>query len=260
MPRSIDGAFFMIDLIQPFSPGQFFFVCLIFIWTGFVRTGIGFGGAALGLPLLLLVVDKPLVFLPVIGLHLLFFSSLTLATRLKNVNWPVIGRVLAIIIVPKIAGILGLFNFPNQWLVVAVFSITLFYGFTWLLDFTIKSKNKLVDGVLLVIGGYISGTSLIGAPLMVAVISRYVDRFQLRETLFVLWVILVGIKMSAFVVYNVDLHWKLALILLPLAGIGHYIGLKVHDTLVSAGSVSFHRILGAALIVVSMTGLFIALG
>ncbi len=246
----------MIDLIHPFSLTQFFFIGLIFIWTGFVRTGIGFGGAALGLPLLLLVDDEPLVFLPVIGLHLLFFSSITLATRLKNVNWTVISRIMAIIILPKIAGIMGLFNFPNNWLVLAVFSITLFYGFIWLLNIAIKSQNKGVDFLLLVIGGYISGTSLIGAPLIVAVISRYVDRFQLRETLFVLWVILVSIKMSAFVLYDVDLHWKLALLLLPLAGIGHYIGLKVHDALVSTGSVTFHRILGAALIVVSFAGLF----
>ena len=245
----------MIDLIQPFSFLQFFFICLIFIWTGFVRTGIGFGGAALGLPLLLLVDDEPLIFLPVIGLHLLFFSSLTLSTRIKNVNWKVIGKVMAIIILPKIAGIIGLFNFPNTWLVIAVFSITLFYGAIWLLNITIKSQNKAVDFVLLVIGGYVSGTSLIGAPLMVAVISRYVDRFQLRETLFVLWVILVAFKMSAFVVYDVDLHWKLALLLLPLAGIGRYIGLRVHDALLHSGSVTFHRVLGAALIVVSMAGL-----
>ncbi len=245
-----------MDVIQPFSLTQFFFIGLIFIWTGFVRTGIGFGGAALGLPLLLLVDDEPLIFLPVIGLHLLFFSSITLASRLKNVNWTVISKIMAIIIVPKIAGIMGLFNFPNTWLVLAVFSITLFYGFIWLLNIVIKSQNKGIDFLLLMIGGYVSGTSLIGAPLIVAVISRYVNRFQLRETLFVLWVILVSIKMSAFVLYDVDLHWKLALLLLPLAGIGHYIGLKVHDALVSTGSVTFHRILGAALIVVSFSGLF----
>ena len=47
-----------------FTSGQFLAIALIFIWTGFVRTGIGFGGAALGLPLLLLVDDKPLVFFP----------------------------------------------------------------------------------------------------------------------------------------------------------------------------------------------------
>ena len=56
-----------------FTSGQLLAISVIFIWTGFVRTGIGFGGAALGLPLLLLVDDKPLVFLPIIGTHLTVF-------------------------------------------------------------------------------------------------------------------------------------------------------------------------------------------
>lgn len=244
-----------MDFIQTFTPLQFIAIGLIFIWTGFVRTGIGFGGAALGLPLLLLVDDKPLVFLPIIGFHLLFFSSLTLSSRIHNVNWSVIYKVLLIIIVPKIIGILGLFNFPNTWLVMAVFCITLFYGVTWLFNYVIKSQNKAVDFGLLVMGGYVSGTSLIGAPLMVAVISRYVERTQLRETLFVLWVILVSIKMSAFVIYEVDLQWQLALLLLPLAGIGHYIGLRTHDYLLRSNAVTFHRVLGGALIIVSLAGL-----
>lgn len=51
---------------------------LIFIWSGFVRSGLGFGGAVLSLPFLLLVLDDPLVFLPIIAVHLLVFSSLTI--------------------------------------------------------------------------------------------------------------------------------------------------------------------------------------
>ncbi|HRQ57795.1 MAG TPA: hypothetical protein PLN31_10285 [Azoarcus taiwanensis] len=35
---------------------------LIFVWSGFVRTGLGFGGAVLALPFLLLVHNDPLVF------------------------------------------------------------------------------------------------------------------------------------------------------------------------------------------------------
>jgi len=33
---------------------------LIFLWAGFVRTGLGFGGAALGLPLMLILGGTPL--------------------------------------------------------------------------------------------------------------------------------------------------------------------------------------------------------
>lgn len=238
-----------------FTPGQFLAIALIFIWTGFVRTGIGFGGAALGLPLLLLVDDEPLVFLPIIGTHLLLFTSITLLSRIQNVNWSVIGKVMALIVIPKIAGLIGLLNLPNNWLVIIVFSITLFYGFTWVLNYTIRSQSKAVDLLLLALGGYISGTSLIGAPLIVAVVARYVSKFQLRETLFVLWIILVAFKMGAFVVYDVELQWQFSLILLPFVAIGHYIGLRTHDYLVNSDSTAFHRVLGAALISISCVGL-----
>ena len=244
-----------MDFLSLFTTSQLVAIVLIFIWTGFVRSGIGFGGAALGLPLLLLVDDKPLVFLPVIGTHLLFFTSLTLASRIQNVNWPVVGKVMAVIILPKIAGLIGLFSFPNYWLVMAVFSITLFYGFTWLINYTIKSQSKTVDMVLLMLGGYVSGTSLIGAPLIAAVVARYVSRIQLRETLFVLWIILVTFKMGAFIAYEVELQWQFSLFLLPFVGIGHYVGLKAHDYLVASDSTTFHRFLGASLVVVSLAGL-----
>jgi len=245
-----------MEFLNIFSTGQLVAITFIFIWTGFVRTGIGFGGAALGLPLLLLVDDKPLVFLPIIGTHLLFFTSLTLITRIQNVNWPVVGKVMAVIALPKIAGLIGLLNFPNYWLVMAVFSITLFYGVTWLFNYTIKSQSKAVDTVLLMLGGYVSGTSLTGAPLIAAVVARYVTRIQLRETLFVLWIILVTFKMGAFVAYDVELQWQFSLVLLPFVGIGHFVGLKAHEYLVTSDSSAFHRFLGASLIIVSLAGLF----
>ena len=60
---------------------QYVLIALIFIWSGFVRSGLGFGGAVLSLPFLLLVKDDPLVFLPIIAVHLLVFSSLTIWTN-----------------------------------------------------------------------------------------------------------------------------------------------------------------------------------
>ncbi len=245
-----------MDFLHLFSTTQLILIALIFVWTGFVRAGIGFGGAALGLPLLLLVDDEPLIFLPVIGAHLLFFTIITLISRKQNINWPVVYRVMAIIFLPKIAGLIGLFNFPNYWLVIAVFSITLFYGTIWVFNYKIKSQSKLVDVILLVLGGYVSGTSLTGAPLIAAVVSRYVNKIELRETLFLLWILLVSMKMSAFVIYEVDLQWQLSLFLLPFAGLGHYVGLKMHDYLVKTDSSTFHRFLGLSLIVVSLAGLF----
>ena len=56
-----------------FSSTQIIVISGIFVWSGFVRAGLGFGGAALALPLMLLVADKPLFFLPIIATHLLIF-------------------------------------------------------------------------------------------------------------------------------------------------------------------------------------------
>ena len=50
---------------------------LLFVWGGFVRSGLGFGGAVLTLPFLLMIYNAPLVFLPIIAMHLLFFSFIT---------------------------------------------------------------------------------------------------------------------------------------------------------------------------------------
>ena len=45
----------LAGLFPGFNEWQLLATALIFIWSGFVRSGLGFGGAALGLPFLLLV-------------------------------------------------------------------------------------------------------------------------------------------------------------------------------------------------------------
>jgi uncharacterized membrane protein YfcA len=215
------------------DPAQLTLVALIFIWTGFVRSGLGFGGAALGLPLMLFIDPNPLLWLPIIGCHLLFFSSLTLRTRLNNVDWAYLKRSALLIVPAALVGVFGLITLPTEWLLLFIYSITLFYAFIWVMNRAIESHNPIVDRILLLVGGYIAGTSLTGAPLMVAVYMRNVAREQLRNTLFVLWFTLVTIKMSAFAALNIDLHLLTALMLLPVAAIGHIAGLKTHDVILN---------------------------
>ena len=73
---------------------------------------------------------------------------------------------------------------------------------------------------------------------------------QLRNTLFVLWFILVSIKMTAFAALGVDLNILTALVLLPVAGVGHYIGLKTHD-MILRNDIVFKQVIGGMLVVVS---------
>ncbi|MGD9385928.1 MAG: sulfite exporter TauE/SafE family protein [Thioalkalispiraceae bacterium] len=241
-------------MFEHFSLIEILLTGLLFMWAGFVRSGLGFGGAALGLPLMLFIYDQPVYWLPIIGAHLLFFSAMTLRTRLHNVDWLFLRRTLIYILPATFAGVFGLLNLPNQWLVIFVYSITLFYAITWIMNWVIQSNNTWVDRFLLFSGGYVAGTSLTGAPLMVAVFMRHVSGEQLRNTLFVLWFMLVTIKMSTFAALGVDLNLLSALVLIPVAAIGHFFGLKVHDRILTNDR-SFKRIIGLILALISFLGL-----
>jgi hypothetical protein len=146
-------------------------------------------------------------------------------------------------------------NLPVLWLNSFIYSVTLFYGFTWLLNRGIESHHVWADRVLLILGGYIAGISLTGAPLMVAVYMRNVSKYKLRDTLFVLWFILVSIKMTTFIALSVDLHFLTALTLLPIAAIGHMLGLKAHNAIMR-NDLLFKRWVGGGLVTVSILGLW----
>ena len=237
-------------MFPDFSTLDIAFTCLLFMWAGFVRSGLGFGGAALGLPFMLFILDQPIYWLPIIGTHLLFFTSLTLRTRLHDVNWQYLKTSLLYIIPPALIGVFGLLNLPNLWIVTFIYGITLLYAVMWLLEKSFHSENAWVDRLLLIFGGYIAGTSLTGAPLMVAVYVRNVSKAQLRNTLFVLWFILVSIKMSTFAALGVELNTLTAIVLLPVAAVGHFIGLKTHD-MILRNDVVFKKVIGGMLVMVS---------
>ncbi len=234
-------------------------LCLVFIWSGFVRSGLGFGGAALAIPLMLLIVDKPLLWLPIVATHLLFFSALTVYNRLQDIDWQYLKKALLIMLIPKLMGVFGLLNLPSDLLVLIIYTITFCYGLTYVFNYSFTSKNRLVDYLLLSLGGYASGTSLIGAPLISVVFARNVSIDKLRNTLFATWMILVVIKMSTFVVFAVDLQFKYALYLFPVTAIGHWLGLKMHNRLIKGGGERYKRLLGIVLVVICSYGLLSAL-
>lgn len=109
----------MIDL----ALYQYMLIGIVFIWSGIVRSGLGFGGAVLALPFLLLIDNQPLVYLPIIAVHLLIFSSLTVyqnnrkAKRSQTestVAWRFLGKTLVIMLIPKLIGVFGLITLPNH--------------------------------------------------------------------------------------------------------------------------------------------------
>lgn len=246
--------FLLSSTLTNFTGIELGLIALIFIWTGFVRSGLGFGGAALGLPLMLFIYNQPIYWLPIIGSHLLFFTSLTLRSRINNVDWAYLKKSSIYIIPPALIGVFGLINLPNNWLIIFIYSVTLFYAVIWFLNINIRSNNEWLDRFLLAVGGYVAGTSLTGAPLMVAVYMRNVSAAQLRNTLFVLWFCLVAIKMSTFKALGVEINILTAMYLLPVAAIGHIIGLKAHDLIIKNDQ-KFKRIIGGVLMLISILGL-----
>ena len=100
-------------------------VALIFSWSGFVRTGLGFGGAALGLPLMMLVGGSPIDWLPIIGIHLFFFSGIALSKVLKKVDWRYLKSTLPWILPAKLLGVIALWakvpKLLREWAYAGIF-------------------------------------------------------------------------------------------------------------------------------------------
>ena len=251
---------------------QYFLIALIFVWSGFVRSGLGFGGAVMSLPFLLLVDNRPLVYLPIIAVHLLFFSSITVWQNYRKhhreqrdgislnadsgtIDWDYLKKSMKVMIIPKLVGVAGLLTIPASVMTGIIFIIVSVYSVTYVLNKPFKSNSPLLDNFFLVLGAYISGTSLIGAPLIISVYATHVAKHQLRDTLFVLWFILVVIKMSAFLLAGVDLQLAQHLWLLPCATVGHLIGLKFHQKIVDGDPKIFYRVLGISLLSVSLMGI-----
>ena len=242
---------------------QYATIGLIFVWSGFVRSGLGFGGAVLALPFLLLIVNDPLVFLPLIAAHLIFFSTLIMiqstqkqgTTQSNTINWRYLRRSMGIMIVPKIAGVIGLLTLPPVIMSTIIFLIVIAYAIGYIINRPIQIKTKFQEYGFLGLGAYVSGTSLTGAPLIIPVVASHVEKHELRNTLFVLWWILTLIKLASFVVAGIDLQLVHHLWLLPCAFVGHLLGNRMHNYLIEQETPTFFRVLGIALVIVSLTGL-----
>jgi len=242
-------------------------IALLFVWGGFVRSGLGFGGAVLTLPFLLMVHNAPLLFLPIIAIQLLFFSFITVlqshlkaarsgaGARRDAVNWRFLRYALALMIVPKLVGVAGVITLPATVVSSFIFVVVAVYAVSYILDRPFRSNSTWLDAFFLVLGGYVSGTSLIAAPLVVPVAAGRVEQYQLRDTLFVLWFVLVALKLAAFLWTGVDLQWRHQLWLLPCAAVGHVLGLRFHEYTLQADTRIFFRVLGCGLLAVSLVGL-----
>ena len=242
---------------------QYVLIGLTFVWSGFVRSGLGFGGAVLALPFMLLILNEPLIFLPIIAVHLIFFSTLIMmqsrgnesSLAVANINWIYLKRCMSIMIIPKMIGVIGLLTLPTEIMSAFIFFIILAYAVGYIINRPIQIKSKFQEYGLLGLGAYISGTSLTGAPLIVLAVASQVSKYQLRNTLFVIWWTLTLIKLISFVIVGIDLQLIHHSWTLPCAFIGHVLGERMHNYLIEQETPAFFKTLGIALMIVSLIGL-----
>ena len=124
----------------------------------------------------------------------------------------------------------------------------------------LTSWEYIAFGLIFLWSGFVlSELGFLGCStgLAAAVCLRQVSRQNLRETLIVLWRILVVFKMSAFVYSGVDRQLLHQVWLLPCAAIGHVMGLKVHQKLLTSTGNLFMHLLGSGLLVVTLVGVWL---
>jgi len=238
-----------------FTPITIIVLLFAFWWSGFVRAGLGFGGAGLMYPIAFLVIDSVIFIVPIVGVHLLFFTSINLSMGgYRKVDWLTTGKILAIILPTTIIGVFGLLQMPDAVLLLSVYFILIAYSLGYIFNF--KSKpNKWLNVPILIFGGYVSGLSLSGAPMIAAVALQYLKKEQARESLYVLWMVLVTIKLGTLIAYDVDMQLQHHLWLLPAAIIGTLMGSKMHTKLQAMQGEVFYRWMGIALFTLSISGL-----
>ena len=67
-------------------------------------------------------------------------------------------------IIPKIAGVIGLLTLPPVIMSSIIFVIVAAYAIGYIINNPISIKTRFQEYVFLGLGAYISGTSLTGAP------------------------------------------------------------------------------------------------
>jgi len=92
--------------------------------------------------------------------------------------------------------------------------------------------------------------------MVIAVALRHIKTTDFRHTLFVVWGVLVSIKLIAFAWAGINFNLLATLWLLPFAGIGHIIGHRLHNRLLIQDATHFYQVIGWVLLCTACTGLY----
>ena len=126
---------------------------LCFLWSGFIRSGLGFGGLVLTLPFALMVVDSPLDIMPLAVVHAFVVGISTVFLRFRNVDWMQLLKMIKVMAIPVLFGLFGLITIPETWLLLLVFGVVLMYSVNYIRPFIQLKVGGWSNTLVLMLGG-----------------------------------------------------------------------------------------------------------
>jgi uncharacterized membrane protein YfcA len=217
----------------------------------FARGVSGFGSATIAIPLLAHTVPLPLA-VPLL-LVLDFIASLaTLRIDREQVDKQEVRRLLPFAALGVVAGTTLLVRLPGHWLLGALGALVLYYGVRTLLQpGSERSIARFWAAPAGFAGGLLGGMFGSGAatPYMIYLTRRLRDRRPVRATFTAFACLDYGFRLIMFAVAGLLFDPRLFVLLavgLPAAGVGLYLGNKVHHRISNEQA---FRAIGALLLV-----------
>jgi uncharacterized membrane protein YfcA len=214
------------------TPETYLAAFLILLLAYFLRGITGFGSGLIAIPLLAHIL--PLTFVVPMVLVLDFVASIVLSSRKHmQVRWDEIRFLIPMSIVGILIGSFMLISLPREPLLVSLGLFVMFFGLRYV--FNVHGENPISRWWSLPTGlsggliGALFGTG--GPPYVVYFSHRLHDKTQLRGTLSGLFLLDGAFRVITFLSLGLLLQADMftALLMgLPVAGIGLYLGNKVH--------------------------------
>jgi uncharacterized membrane protein YfcA len=214
------------------TPETYLAAFLILLLAYFLRGITGFGSGLIAIPLLAHIL--PLTFVVPMVLVLDFVASIVLSSRKHmQVRWDEIRPLLPTSIVGIVIGSFMLITLPREPLLVSLGVFVIFFGLRYVFnihgDKPISRWWSVPTGLSGGLIGALFGTG--GPPYVVYFSHRLHDKTQLRGTLSGLFLLDGAFRVITFLSLGLLLQADMfaALLMgLPVAGIGLYLGNRVH--------------------------------
>ncbi len=214
------------------TPETYLAAFLILLLAYFLRGITGFGSGLIAIPLLAHIL--PLTFVVPMVLVLDFVASIVLSSRKHmQVRWDEIRPLLPTSIVGIVIGSFMLITLPREPLLVSLGVFVIFFGLRYVFnihgDKPISRWWSVPTGLSGGLIGALFGTG--GPPYVVYFSHRLHDKTQLRGTLSGLFLLDGAFRVITFLGLGLLLQADMftALLMgLPVAGIGLYLGNRVH--------------------------------